>query len=83
MSNRFDPPAYTWTATTTSEAMQALEAARVMIDSHLQTLHPEQGSKFERTDNHDPVSLTLWLDLSGLVAAINDGSLRSDRDLEG
>jgi hypothetical protein len=69
---QFDPPRYEWTATTASEAINALQAARDLIDSHMRTLTPGNSLEVTRKARTSPTRLHLSLDLSGLVELIND-----------
>jgi hypothetical protein len=72
MTQRFDPPRYTWNAATVSEVKAALEAAGELIDAHLRTLEPGDGVARMRAARTAPAAMTLSLDLSGLVQAVND-----------
>jgi hypothetical protein len=71
MATQFDPPRYTWNAATAREALEMLEAARDLIDAHLKTLAPGGTGRFEASRTAS-VALTVTLDLSGLVRAVND-----------
>lgn len=69
---QFTPPRYEWTATTAAEALNALEAARDLIQSHMKTLRPGGAVEAMRKSRTSPTSLRLSLDLSGLIELIND-----------
>jgi len=68
----FDPPRYEWHAQTAEEAKNILEAARDMIDAHINTLVPQGGADRVEARRVTPVPLLVSLDLSGAVARIND-----------
>ena len=74
MTQRFDPPRYTWDAETVRDIKAALEAAGELIDAHLRTLEPGDGVARMKAARTAPAAMTLSLDLSGLVQAVNDRS---------
>lgn len=75
---RFAPPHYEWTATTAREALNILEAARDLINSHMKTLCPEGGLSQRREESTTPTEMRLTLDLSGIVQLINDRTAIKD-----
>ena len=69
---QFDPPRYEWTAATAREALNALDAARDLIESHLKTLEPDGAAAVLRASRAAPTILAMHLDLSELVQLVND-----------
>ncbi|WP_326806675.1 hypothetical protein OHB04_02455 [Streptomyces sp. NBC_01775] len=69
--HEFNPPRYTWTATTAREADNVLQAVQDLIAAHLATLVPRGGGEKLQTAKTAPVTLTVSLDLSGLIEQIN------------
>ncbi|MFK8844703.1 hypothetical protein [Streptomyces sp. Ac-502] len=69
----FDPPRYTWTATTARQASVVLQAAADLLDAHIGTLRlsvPDGESRAE-TERRTPVRLEVSLDLSTAAECIN------------
>ncbi|MFF9559278.1 hypothetical protein ACF1DY_26105 [Streptomyces albus] len=71
MRHEFNPPRYTWTASTAEEARNTLGAVIDLIEAHLATLVPTGGADMVRTATTAPVSLTVSLDLDDLIERIN------------
>lgn len=71
MEQDFNPPRYTWTASTAEEANNTLQAAEELIKAHMRTLIPTGGMNLLTAAKDAPVTLTVTLDLSGLVEQIN------------
>ncbi|MFH9108528.1 hypothetical protein ACH4LN_17930 [Streptomyces albus] len=81
MRHEFNPPRYTWTASTAEEAKNALQAAANLIDAHraaadlidahLATLAPGNSPQRYKAKESTPVSLTVSLDLYDLIEQIN------------
>jgi hypothetical protein len=72
MATQFDPPRYTWHAQTVREALTVLGAVQDLVDAHLKSLEPGDGVSRSDVSRATPISLTVALDLSGLVQAVND-----------
>ncbi|GAA2629754.1 hypothetical protein [Streptomyces axinellae] len=71
MEQEFNPPRYTWTASTAEEAKNTLMAAIDLMDAHLATLVPGNSMKRHKVKESTPVALTVSMDLSGLIEQIN------------
>lgn len=71
MRYEFNPPRYTWTASTAEEAKNTLQAAANLIDAHLATLVPGNSLQRYKAKESTPVSLTVSLDLYDLIEQIN------------
>lgn len=71
MRYEFNPPRYTWTASTAEEAKNTLQAAADLIDAHLATLVPGNSLQRYKAKESTPVSLTVSLDLDDLIEQIN------------
>jgi hypothetical protein len=80
MKQEFNPPRYTWTAATAQEAKNVTQAVEDLIGAHMTTLSPGDGMDRHRAAKAAPVTLTVTLDLSGLVEQIN--THRTIADLE-
>lgn len=80
MEQEFNPPRYTWTASTVQEAKAILNAARDLVDAHMSTLVPgDVGDRWD-AEKGAPTALSISLDLSGLVEQIN--TRRTIADME-
>lgn len=68
----FNSPRYEWTSSNAQEALNILDAAEQLITSHLVTLAP--GDNLVRMERRRRMSLplTLSIDLTSLVASINE-----------
>ncbi|MFE4867700.1 hypothetical protein [Streptomyces sp. NPDC056682] len=78
----FNPPRYEWTSSNAQEALNILEAAEKLIESHLVTLAPGNGLVRMEQRRRTPLPLTLSIDLTSLVDAINEvAALRDVADL--
>ena len=67
----FEPPRYEWTAGTVYDAEKTLDAAKSLIEAHMDTLTPDQNDQWG-TKRATPVRLTISLDLAPVVERIND-----------
>ncbi|MDF4254630.1 hypothetical protein [Streptomyces sp. WMMB303] len=71
MRQEFEPPHYTWSASTAEEAKTTLRAAADLIDAHLATLVPGDRLQRHQAKASTPLTLTVSMDLSGLIEKIN------------
>ncbi|MEV1042982.1 hypothetical protein AB0J01_41440 [Streptomyces sp. NPDC050204] len=65
------PPKYTWTASNAKDALTVLDAASKLITAHLMTLDPDNPYPRAALCRETSLDLTLDLDLSAVVEAIN------------
>lgn len=78
----FNPPRYEWTSANAQEALNILEAAEHLITSHLVTLAPGDNIVRMEQRRRTPLPLALTIDLTSLVASINEvATLRETADL--
>ncbi|MDR3082124.1 MAG: hypothetical protein LBV60_14570 [Streptomyces sp.] len=78
----FNPPRYEWTSSNAQEALNILEAAQDLITSHLVTLAPGDNLVRAEQRRRTPLPLSLSVDLTSLVASINEvATLRDTAEL--